>query len=387
MRQPDFYRNKNAWKLILFIFALLIGAGTLWYTETFLKDLRKEEEKSVKIWAHALKVFMTGTATGDLSIYGIIMQENNTIPIIMTDGDGNVITYRNLDSSKTRNPDYIKNLIPVMAEENEPIEVEFAAGKKNIIYYQESILLKKLRIYPFVLLGVIGVFVGIAYAAFSSARRTEQDRVWSGMAKETAHQIGTPLSSLMGWIELLRVQGADEDALSEMSKDVDRLETITSRFSKIGSVPQLELLDIITEIEDSLDYLRRRTSNKIDIRFKAPDTEIVIPINRQLFSWVIENLIRNAIDAIEGPGYIQVTVVEAGRNVRIEVEDSGKGLTRNQFKAIFRPGYTTKTRGWGLGLSLARRIIEDYHNGQIFVLRSEPGVGTTFRLSLPISKE
>lgn len=387
MSQLDFYRYKNAWKLILFVFALMIGAGTLWYTETFLKDLRKEEEKSVKIWAHALKVFSTGDASGDLSIYGMIMQENNTIPIIMTDGEGNVITHRNLDESKAKNPQYIKDLIPVMAEENEPIEVEFAEGKKNIVYYRESILLKQLRVYPFVLLGVIGLFVGISYAAFSNARRTEQDRVWSGMAKETAHQIGTPLSSMMGWIELLRAQGADESALLEMSKDVDRLEMITSRFSKIGSIPQLELLDVVSEIRESLDYLRRRTSQKIDIQLMAPDAEIIIPINRQLFSWVIENLIRNAIDAIEGAGNIAVRIEEAGRNVRIEVEDSGKGLTRKQYKAIFRPGYTTKTRGWGLGLSLARRIVEDYHNGKIFVLKSEPNVGTTFRISLPISVE
>lgn len=387
MRQPDFYRNKNAWKLSFFVFALLIGAGTLWYTESFLKNLRAEEEKSVMIWAHALKVFSTGAAEGDLSIYGMIMQENNTIPIIMTDGDGNVIQHRNLDSLKAMNPDYVRKLIPVMAEENEPIEVEFAAGKKNIIYYQESILLKQLRIYPMVLLGVICLFVGIAYMAFSNARRTEQERVWSGMAKETAHQIGTPLSSLMGWIELLRAQGADESALTEMSKDVTRLETITARFSKIGSVPQLELLDAVDVVSDSLDYLRRRTSNKISITFDGPDTEVVIPLNRQLFSWVVENLIRNAVDAITGSGSIHVELSEAGKNVRIDVTDSGKGLTRNQFKAIFRPGFTTKTRGWGLGLSLARRIIEDYHNGRIFVLKSEPGNGTTFRILLPISAE
>lgn len=387
MRQPDFYRNKNAYKLVLFLFALLIGAGTLLYTETFLKKLRKSEERSVKIWAHAVKVFSTGPAEGDFTLYGMIMEGNNTIPIIMTDGEGNVIQHRNLDSTKARNPDYVKKLIPIMAEDNEPIEVEFAPGKKNIIYYQESILLKQLRIYPWVLLGVIGVFVGIAYITFSSARRTEQERVWSGMAKETAHQIGTPLSSMLGWIELLRSQGVDETALTEMGKDVARLETITSRFSKIGSIPELVPEDLVEAVRESLDYLRSRTSKKIDIRFDAPDSELIVPLNHQLFSWVIENLFKNAIDAIEGGGEISIQIKEAGRNVRIEISDTGKGLTRNQFKAIFRPGYTTKQRGWGLGLSLAQRIVEDYHRGKIYVFRSEVGQGTTFRILIPISQE
>lgn len=387
MRWPDFYSYKNAWKLMLFLFALLIGAGTLLYTESFLKDLRKQEEHAVRVWAHAVNVLSSGNIEGDISLHFMIVEENNTIPIIITDENGEVVTYNNLDSTKARNPDYIKKLIPVMAEQNEPIVVEFAPGRTNILYYQESILLRQLRIYPWVLLGVIALFVGIAYVAFSNARRTEQERVWSGMAKETAHQIGTPLSSMMGWIELLRGQGADEVALTEMGKDVDRLETITARFSKIGSVPQLEEIDVVEVVHESLDYLRHRVSNKIAITFDSPDTQIIIPLNRHLFSWVIENLIRNAIDAIEGSGSIDVSLQEAGRHVRIDVRDSGKGLSRNQFKAIFRPGYTTKTRGWGLGLSLARRIVEDYHNGRIFVLRSDPGAGTTFRLLLPIVKE
>ncbi len=387
MRQPDFYRNKNVWKLILFVFALLIGAGTLLYTESFLKELRQEEERSVKIWAQAVKMVTSNTATGDLSLYSEIIQENRTIPIILTDGDGNVIAHRNLDSLKALRPGYIQNLIPKMAEENEPIEIEFAEGQKNIIYYQESILLKQLRIYPWILLGVITLFVLIAYAAFSSARRTEQERVWSGMAKETAHQIGTPLSSIMGWIELLRAQGVDEQALNEMSTDVNRLEMITARFSKIGSVPELKNEDIVDAVDESLQYLRQRTSSKIGIEFNHPQTEIIIPINRQLFSWVMENLIRNAIDAIDASGNIRIQMEEAGRNVKIDVSDTGKGLTRNQFKAIFRPGFTTKSRGWGLGLSLAKRIVEDYHGGKIFVLRSEPGEGTTIRLLIPILAE
>lgn len=387
MRQPDFYRNKNVWKLILFVFALLIGAGTLLYTESFLKELRQEEERSVKIWAQAVKMVTSNTATGDLSLYSEIIQENRTIPIILTDGDGNVIAHRNLDSLKALRPGYIQNLIPKMAEENEPIEIEFAEGQKNIIYYQESILLKQLRIYPWILLGVITLFVLIAYAAFSSARRTEQERVWSGMAKETAHQIGTPLSSIMGWIELLRAQGVDEQALNEMSTDVNRLEMITARFSKIGSVPELKNEDIVDAVDESLQYLQQRTSSKIGIEFNHPQTEIIIPINRQLFSWVMENLIRNAIDAIDASGNIRIQMEEAGRNVKIDVSDTGKGLTRNQFKAIFRPGFTTKSRGWGLGLSLAKRIVEDYHGGKIFVLRSEPGEGTTIRLLIPILAE
>lgn len=384
MSKLDFYRNKNSWKLVLFVFALLIGSGTLLYTESFLKDLRAEEEESVEIWAHAVRVFLSGTATGDLSLYGKILESNNTIPTIITDENGKIITHRNIDSAKVARPGYLESLIPIMASENEPIEFAYAEGKKNIVYYQESYLLKQLRIYPWVLLGVIALFVSIAYAAFSSARRTEQERVWSGMAKETAHQIGTPLSSMLGWIELLRAQGADESALVEMSKDVDRLETITARFSKIGSVPELSKGDIAEVISESLDYLRRRTSKKIQILLDAPETGITVPVNTQLFSWVLENLIRNAVDAIEGEGRVEITLSEAGKNVRIDVKDTGKGLTRNQFKAIFRPGYTTKQRGWGLGLSLAKRIIEDYHNGKIYVVKSEPGTGTTIRITIPM---
>ncbi|NVK05179.1 MAG: HAMP domain-containing histidine kinase [Flavobacteriia bacterium] len=379
----DFYRNKNTWKLVLFVFALLIGAGTLWYTESFLQELREEEEDSVEIWAQAFRLIAADAATGDLSLYAKILEGNNTIPIIITDGDGNVITYNNLDSAKALRPGYVKSLIPRMAEENEPIVIEFGSGQKNIAYYQESILLTQLRIYPWVLLGVIGLFVGIAYLAFSSARRTEQERVWSGMAKETAHQIGTPLSSMLGWIELLRAQGADETALTEMGKDVNRLETITARFSKIGSIPELKNEDISDVLTESTDYLRARTSNKIDIDLQIPEDEFIVPINRQLFSWVIENLIRNAIDAIDGQGSIKLELTEAGKYVRIDVTDTGKGLTRNQYRAIFRPGYTTKQRGWGLGLSLARRIVEDYHSGRIYVVRSELGQGTTFRILIP----
>lgn len=383
MSKVDFYRNKNTWKLVLFVFALLIGAGTLWYTESFLQELREEEEDSVEIWAQAFRLIAADAATGDLSLYAKILEGNNTIPIIITDGDGNVITYNNLDSAKALRPGYVKSLIPRMAEENEPIVIEFGSGQKNIAYYQESILLTQLRIYPWVLLGVIGLFVGIAYLAFSSARRTEQERVWSGMAKETAHQIGTPLSSMLGWIELLRAQGADETALTEMGKDVNRLETITARFSKIGSIPELKNEDISDVLTESTDYLRARTSSKIDIDLQIPEDEFIVPINRQLFSWVIENLIRNAIDAIEGQGSIKLELTEAGKYVRIDVTDSGKGLTRNQYRAIFRPGYTTKQRGWGLGLSLARRIVEDYHSGRIYVVRSELGQGTTFRILIP----
>lgn len=383
MSKVDFYRNKNTWKLVLFVFALLIGAGTLWYTESFLQELREEEEDSVEIWAQAFRLIAADAATGDLSLYAKILEGNNTIPIIITDGEGNVITYNNLDSAKALRPGYVESLIPKMAEENEPIVIEFGQGQKNIAYYQESILLTQLRIYPWVLLGVIALFVGIAYLAFSSARRTEQERVWSGMAKETAHQIGTPLSSMLGWIELLRAQGADETALMEMGKDVDRLETITARFSKIGSIPELKNEDLSDVLLESTDYLRARTSNKIDIHLNLPEDEFIVPINRQLFSWVIENLIRNAIDAIEGQGNIQLDLTEAGKYVRIDVTDSGKGLTRNQYRAIFRPGYTTKQRGWGLGLSLARRIVEDYHNGKIYVVRSEVGQGSTFRILIP----
>ena len=380
----ELYQNKNSWKFALLAFAVLIAIGTLWYTETFLKELRKEEAKRARIWAEATEILINSTDDAQLILALQVIEQNTTIPIIMTDKDSVIIQERNIKVPKIGGEQFLKKELRRMADENDAIVVELGGGEQNLLFYRDSSILTQLRIYPIVLLGVIGLFIAVAYMAFSNVRRSEQNRVWTGMAKETAHQIGTPLSSLMGWIELLRGQNSDASILEEMEKDIDRLQTITDRFSKIGSKPQLKPIDIAEVTGSALAYMDRRTSKRISIRFDNQiDGPLEIPLNEQLYGWVIENLVRNAIDAIEGKGSIEVTLSEGVSTVQIEVTDTGKGISARQSKIVFRPGYTTKTRGWGLGLSLAKRIIDEYHNGKILVAKSTIGKGTTFRILLP----
>lgn len=381
----DFYGNKNLWKLILLIFAVLIGAITLWYTEGFLNELRQEEIKKVNQWSSAVSFVNRADQDEDLSFHHMIIQSNNTIPIIWTDAEGNLIESRNIKNARPDDREWVKNKIDEMKEEAEPIEINLGGGQKQYIYYQNSILLTQLRYYPVVLLVVIALFIFIAYIAFSNARKAEQNQVWNGLAKETAHQIGTPLTSLMGWLELIKSRNGDEVMVTEMEKDITRLNTITQRFSKIGSQPSISPHNIVDVTLEAMEYLQNRSPKKIQIRFHSPmRDDIQVDLNKPLFEWVIENLIRNAIDAIEGKqGKIDIYLSESSRRyIRIDVKDSGKGIPSNKQKTVFRPGYTTKSRGWGLGLSLARRIIEKYHRGKIYVAQSELGAGTTFRILL-----
>jgi signal transduction histidine kinase len=381
----DFYSKKNTWKVFLLIIALLIGLATVWYTETFLTELRTDQRRQIEVWAEAIKSTFTAPDDAELNFEYTILASNVTIPVILTDDAGNIITYNNLDPKKIDKPDYLTQQLEAMKGQHEPLTYTFGEGQRHYIYYKDSTLLTQLRIYPRVLLAVIAIFMLISYFAFSSARKSEQNRVWTGMAKETAHQIGTPLSSLMGWIEILREQQADPQAIAEMEKDIQRLITITDRFSKIGSVPVIKPEPIYTITKEVVDYLRLRASSKIIFEFDpGPIPEnFNIALNKQLYGWVVENLLRNAVDATEGKGRISVRFELGQKHLRIDVEDTGKGMNKRQARAIFRPGYTTKTRGWGLGLSLARRIVENYHKGRIFVLRSEPGQGTTIRILLP----
>jgi signal transduction histidine kinase len=380
----ELYTHKNSWKIVLLVIAVLIALATLWYTETFLKELRAEEQKRAQIWAEAVKVIANSADQMELSLALQVVEKNTTIPIIMTDVDTNIVTWRNIKVHARNEQQYLKTLLDEMIDAHEPITVQLGEGNVQYMFFRDSYVLSKLRVYPIVLLFVIALFIAIAYMAFSNVRRSEQNRVWTGMAKETAHQIGTPLSSLMGWIELLRGQQTDESILVEMEKDIDRLITITDRFSKIGSQPQLQQAPVIATTTEALGYLTKRNSNRITFTFKNDlGDEVLIPLNSQLYGWVIENLVRNAIDAIEGKGQIDLTISDGGTYVVIDVTDTGKGMSQRLTKAIFRPGYTTKTRGWGLGLSLARRIINEYHSGRIWVLKSAPGKGTTFRIQLP----
>lgn len=382
----NFYHRKNLWKGILLAFAVLIGAVTLFYTESFLSDLRQEEVKKVNQWANAMLAIQRADTATDLTLATQIIQYNTTIPVIITNEEDSVIATKNLDPVRSLRSDWLARRLAEMKLSGNVIEIEYGANRRSLVYYQNSTLLRQLRLYPMVLLLVISLFILIAYFAFSGARRAEQNQVWNGLAKETAHQIGTPLSSLLGWIEILKLQLVDPEIVREMQKDVKRLETITDRFSKIGSQPTLVHTDLLLVTRQAVDYLKNRSPKKVSVECHLPREPLYAQLNVPLYEWVIENLVRNAIDAISGPGKIEIAVSSTDKQVQIEVSDTGKGIPSAQLKTIFRPGFSSKKRGWGLGLSLARRIVEQYHGGKIFVAQSELGKGTTFRILLPREK-
>ena len=381
----NIYSQKQRWKLILVIIALVIGVGSLMYTNQLVSRLAIEERKRVELWANGTKFLANSEdQNADLSFVFEVVKSNTAIPLILTDGQMNIISLRNYDEEKSNDPEYQKAQLGNILGKNEPIQINLYGDSKNFIYYDNSDLYYQLKYYPYVSLGIISIFILVAYFAFSFARRAEQDQVWVGMAKETAHQLGTPLSSLIAWIEYLKMKEVDEGVLKDMRKDVSRLETITERFSKIGSIPELNPENIAAVLEESFGYMESRSSKKIKFSLILDDcpSGLEVPINVPLFAWVIENLCRNAIDAMEGSGAISCTVLDSNGVVHIDITDTGKGISRTNFETVFQPGYTSKKRGWGLGLSLTKRIIEQYHQGKVFVKQSEVGKGTTFRITL-----
>ena len=378
------YEQKIWWKRILFVIAIGIGMYSLWYTQKLVQKLAKEEEKKVLLWANATKQLVK--AEGDFTFLLDIIKDNETIPVILVDDKGEIIAHRNLDSTRSNDTVYLRTQLTNMIENKEPIPILYDEVNKryNYLYYRNSIILTQLKQYPYYQLSIIGIFILVAYLAFSSSRRAEQNQVWVGMSKETAHQLGTPISSLMGWINLIReTEKTDqEEYLLELEKDVKRLELITERFSKIGSAPKLET-EIVDEIlQDSINYLQLRTSQRVQFLLVKNEDELTAQMNVPLFEWVVENICKNAIDAMTGEGSITMRTQAQGDSVLIDITDTGKGISPSKLKTVFKPGYTTKKRGWGLGLSLAKRIIEDYHRGKIFVKSSEINKGTTFRIVL-----
>lgn len=378
----NIYEKKQRWKLYLLLVAVLIGVGSLLYTNRLVKDLAFQEKETIELWAEATKILIGSESNDvDLSFPLKVIQNNTKIPVILTDDEGQVITWRNLDSVKVaNNSQYLLKQLEVMNEENDSIFINLGNGEGNIIYYGDSIVLKRLLYFPLVQLGVIILFILVSYFAFSSSRKAEQNKVWVGLSKETAHQLGTPTSSLNGWVEILRQGLQDENTINEFAKDVKRLEKITERFSKIGSRPVLEQTDINSVLKSSIEYLTTRSSNKIQYNLNIPPGEIFIPLNEALFEWVIENVCKNAIDAIGGKGVISIDLHDNTQILYIDIKDKGRGIPKAKFKTIFKPGYTTKKTGWGLGLSLSKRIIEYYHEGKIFVLNSDSDAGTTIRI-------
>lgn len=381
----DIYYKKRRWKQSLFLLAILIGIGSLLYTNSLVKQTSKEERIKVERWAEATRLLANYNMGSDIStLINNIITSNTTIPIIVIDNKGDINTDRNISYNARNRDRVITKTLARMKTKQEPIEIPYFEDEKMYLYYQESSLLVKLRYYPIFQLGVIMLFILIAYLAFSSSRKAEQNLVWIGMAKETAHQLGTPISSLIAWVELLKDENIDPTIIKELGKDTGRLEEITERFSKVGSKPELYPENLYTQLLNSISYLQTRVSKKIILSYNFNETnELYLPLSSSLFSWVIENLIRNSVDAIENnPGHIEFNVQEKEKEVYIDITDNGKGIPKSKFKTIFNPGFTTKKRGWGLGLTLSKRIIENYHNGKIFIKSSEPKKATIFRIIL-----
>lgn len=378
------YEQKNWWKRFLFLIAICIGAFSLWYTNGLVERLAHEEEKKVVLWANATKALLN--TEGDFNFLLDIVKDNESIPVILVDDKGEFVANRNLDSAKAQDEKYLKQQLAVMKEQHEPIKILYDEKNHhyNYLYYKNSIILTQLKRYPYYQLTIIGVFILISYFAFSSSRKAEQNQVWVGMSKETAHQLGTPISSLNGWIDVLRETDKEnqEELLKELENDVKRLERITERFSKIGSAPDLKPENVEEVLTNLIGYLKPRTSAKVVFELLNDDPETSALMNIPLFEWVVENLCKNAIDAMNGEGKITMKIISEAERVLIDISDTGKGLHPSRFKTIFKPGYTTKKRGWGLGLSLAKRIIEDYHKGHIFVKESTSTKGTMFRIIL-----
>ena len=378
----DVYKGKQWWKAALIAFGVVIGIVSLFYTETFLKELRAEEERKIVLWAKAVEAVFLSEDDSNLAFYSQIIQDNKTIPVILVNDADKIIAHRNLDVPESNPERYLKRKLEEFKESGQVLENPYLDGKTNYLYYKGSSLLSKLRLYPLLLLGVISIYMLISYMAFSNARRSEQNKVWTGMAKETAHQIGTPLSAMLGWMAYLKDKYPQEEAFGEMERDVNRLTAITERFSKIGSQPELTHTALTNTIENSLDYLVNRLGKNVTFTSNIA-SDLQAQHNPQLISWVLENLITNATDALEGKGEIEVEARLNGTDIFIFVKDSGKGIPSNIQRSIFKPGYSTKSRGWGLGLSLAKRIVDEYHNGSISLVDSQLNQGSTFKITLP----
>jgi len=380
------YEKKRWWKIAIFIAAIFIGGFSLWYTQALVKELAVQEDKKIKLWANATRQLGATTGETDINFLLDIIKDNETIPTILVDDQLQIISHRNLDPKRENDSSYLHQELALMMAEHEPIKIEYDIENNhyNFLYYKNSYLLTALKTYPLIQLGLIAFFAIMSYFALSSSRRAEQNQVWVGMSKETAHQLGTPISSLREWHNMLKESEKDqqEEILKEVDYDIKRLELITERFSKIGSEPILKSENLDLVVEKAVDYLRNRVSSKVSIKVEVGKPGNWANINVPLFDWVIENLCKNAIDAMEGEGALTLLINHDAKQVYIDITDTGKGIPKGKFKTVFKPGYTTKKRGWGLGLSLVKRIITEYHKGQIYVRHSELGKGTTFRMVL-----
>ncbi|MDY2585887.1 sensor histidine kinase [Winogradskyella aquimaris] len=377
--------HRNVIRWIIIASSFIIISLILWNTYSFFQKFKAEERVKIKTWSVAQNNFLRSiddlNADVDPVTTHVLTETTTSTPMLVIDKNGDYNSI-NLDEEKLEDPAYINYLVKKFSSENEPIEVIINNEVYQTIYYGNSPLLKKIGFYPLALLLIIFLFAAVVYFFYRSAKTAEQNKLWTGMAKETAHQIGTPLSSLVGWTEILKTEQVNPDYINEIEKDIDRLQTITDRFSKIGSAPTLKTLDLVDVTISSYEYLKSRSSKLIHFEIEHPSTEIPVKLNAQLYSWTIENLVKNAIDAMKGKGNLKLQISQTEKQVFVDIKDTGKGIPKQLFTKIFEPGYTTKKRGWGLGLSLAKRIIEDYHKGKIKVIQSELDKGTTIQIIL-----
>ncbi len=377
----QFSERRNTTRWIIIIASFVIITLILWNTYNFFQIFKMEERVKMELWASAQKSLINADETTDIELLLEIFQNNKTIPVIVTTENDSIDKIINVDEQAISTLDEKKAFLLNLKKENEPIIIEYVPGKFQYLYYGNSSLLNKLKYYPIALVLIIVLFGAVVYNFYRSTKIATQNKLWAGMAKETAHQIGTPLSSLIGWVEIMKADNVDETTVTEIEKDIVRLQTITDRFSKIGSEPILERKDVVEETRQSYEYLQSRFSKQVIFTFSAPETPIFVKLNPALHSWTIENLVKNAIDAMRGRGSLDLTIAEDKNRIKITVSDSGKGIPKALFKRIFEPGFTTKKRGWGLGLSLTRRIVEEYHKGKIKVLSSEIDKGTKIQIA------
>lgn len=378
----NIYDARQKGKLIFLLISVLLVGGVLYVSNDLVEDLSIEERKKMEIWAEATRELASDKTEMSMELILKVIQSNTSIPAIIVDDTGEINQYLNLNLPETDTEKYLQEKLEQLKSKSNLIEINLGDEEKQYLYYDDSILLKRLSLYPYVQLGVMVLFVLIVYFALISTKKAEQNKVWVGLSKETAHQLGTPISSLMAWMDLLESSGVDSSLLSDMNKDVNRLSVIAERFSKIGSKPEMELIYVNEVLENATEYMRRRVSDKVLITTHLPSDAEGAMVCLSLFEWVIENLCKNAVDAMNGEGRIDVYMTSEKQQIYIDIKDTGKGIARKNFKTVFNPGYTTKKRGWGLGLTLAKRIIEDYHAGRIYVKNSEVGKGTTFRIEL-----
>ena len=381
----NFLTNNILFRRIAILISLIIVSLILWNTYTFFQKFKQEERIKMEILATAQKEIATNidlNANVDLPLK--VIESNSNIPMILVNEKGTIEYFQNLNSLKSLNPKYLANQLAKMKSENEPIKVSYNGKNIQFIYYRNSDLLNKLTYYPVALIFILLLFLSVIYMFYNANKVAETNKLWTGMAKETAHQIGTPLSSLLGWIAILKMEKIEDKYVEEIENDVSRLNTIANRFSKIGSMPELKKGNIVAQTKQAFDYLESRSSKQISFEFRSVNNEIYTNINKELFGWVIENLIKNSMDAMLGKGHLLLTIENPSKKVKITISDTGKGIPKKLYKQIFKPGFTTKKRGWGLGLSLSKRIIEDYHKGSVFVHKSEIDKGTSFQILLDL---